>query len=143
MSFKKLLTLCKSKRLKTVVENIYNQTKANGYEAYIYADMVDALFDVEIKEDYGEDVFSYFDEGEYKKNENDGWQDSHIEKNFARLLKGWKWENIQLSTGNILIVSQDDLVGDVSFNILNFKNIRSGSIEMRMMFPQNFYETRL
>ena len=140
ITVEELINLCKTKKLKSVVEKVYNEAKANGLDVYVFTDMTNMLFDIETKRDFVSNVVSYFEKGSYIKGEDDGWQDSELDKNFAKLLKNWNWDNIELTDGNIVVASREDGLGYVSFFIFNKKNLHDGSIEMRYIFPNHFYE---
>ena len=94
MEFNELLEQCKSKKLKTTLEKIYKESKEDGVDFNIYDDMLDTLFDVEIEEDFDENVMAYFEPSEVNKEiENDGWFDYQLHEDFAKLLRSWKWNN--------------------------------------------------
>lgn len=143
MEIKELLSLCKGKKkLTNTIKLIYADCMINDIPFDI-SDMTDVLFDIETKDEFGEDVFTYFEEDFFDKEENeDGWVDSDGIKDFAKLFKGYNWKNITLNNGNILYIIDN---GDaIECMIVDYKNIQDGAIEMRSamrsMNPPLFYE---
>lgn len=140
IEIKELLALCKSKKLKDLIKIIYDESIIKGIEFDIY-DMGYVLFDIETKEDFGKDIISYFQIGLYsntKKEKNDGWLDYDIHSEFAKLLIGFKWENVTLKNGKILIICYTDEC--IKVLIFDFNNLYDGAIVQRSLFPNVFYK---
>lgn len=129
-----LIPQCKSVKLKKVLLKIYNRCVNEDIEVYV-DDQTDYKFDVELEEDFDENILSYLEEGEInEKLEIDGWNDAPLDADFAKLLSGWKWKNIMLKNGNYVIVYREGEDWDEeTYYIGTFspQNLLDGQIEMK------------
>jgi len=143
MKVTELLAQCKSKKLQKVITDLHKSTVENGGVFYIYDDMLNVKFDVELDEDFGHNIMSYFEPTEVDEDEGfDGWQDNELNDKFANLLRGWKWNNVKLKNGNIVLITNDDCEENTySAMLFNIDYLHDGAIEMRDFCPNIFYET--
>lgn len=134
VELKELTKKCVNKKLVTLLNKIYKRCLAENIPIYI-SDLTKYKFDVEIEEDFGDNTMTFLEDGIVDEELGiDGWVDSPLDTDYAKFLRGWKWDNVLLTDGNHLLISredEDDTEEAYFLAIVNSDNLCDGEIEWR------------
>lgn len=125
--------------LKKLIKKIANHAINIGGSISIF-DEPDVKFDIEFKEDFGDDIISYFEPSTYEKDDEEatGWLDNSMHEDFTKLMAGWNWDAITLINDRILVIKSDlKDNSDITFTMYNKDNLVDDSIESRNLFNEN------
>jgi hypothetical protein len=122
MKLEKVVNLMDNGPLSKVVKKCILEAHVGCFEVFV-KEYKNTSYDIEVELDFGKNVLSILTNGE--------WVDKEMIPEMEKLLNGeWKWENLKLSNGSFLIITEDDDFNTV-INILTDCNIEDGSIEFR------------
>jgi len=86
---------------------------------FLIEDMSSIKFDIEIEEDFGENLFCFYDKDEKE------WILNNLDDDYSKIICGWQIP--KLENGNMLIIT--NLESAIICVILNQKNMQNGIIE--------------
>ena len=122
MEIDKVLSLIDNDKLLKVVENCILETKVDLFEVFV-EEYKNTSYDIELEEDFDCNMLSVLNNGK--------WEDKYIISDIKDLLTNrWKWENLKLSDGSILVITEDEDFNTV-INVLKDCELEDGSITYR------------
>ena len=96
----KVLSLIDNDKLLKVVENCILEAKVDLFEVFV-EEYENTSYDIELECDFDCNMLSVLNNGK--------WEDKNIVSDIKDLLTyRWKWENLKLSDGSILVITEDE-----------------------------------
>ncbi len=118
----KVLSLIDNDELLKVVENSILETRVNLFEVFV-EEYENTSYDIELECDFDYNMLSVLNNGK--------WEDKYMTKDMENLLTyEWKWENLKLSDGSILVITEDEDFNTV-INVLKDCELEDGIITYR------------
>ena len=122
MEIDKVLSLIDNDKLLKVVENCIVEAKVDLFEVFV-EEYKNTSYDIELEEDFDCNMLSVLNNGK--------WEDKYIISDIKDLLTNrWKWENLKLSDGSILVITEDEDFSTV-INVLKDCELEDGNITYR------------
>jgi hypothetical protein len=120
-----LLDKCKTQELRDIISKKYNEylDSTSDEISFIIEDYSKLKFDVELEEDFGENIMVYYD------TQMQDWMLGILEPSYAELLSGWNWSAVTLKDGKILIITYFEEDNTIICGIYDMKNLKEGQVE--------------
>jgi len=118
---KEFLDLIDNNKLLKLVKKCISESKELGFKIFV-KEYQNTSYDVEIEQDFDYNMLSILIDGK--------WEDKNMIPEMEKLLTNWNWENIKLSDGSILIITEDNKFNRV-INILTDCELVDGIITYR------------
>tara|TARA_R110000765_G_scaffold418929_1_gene522747 strand:- start:227 stop:646 length:420 start_codon:yes stop_codon:yes gene_type:complete len=118
----KVLSLIDNDKLLKLVENCILEAKVDYFEVFV-EEYENTSYDIELECDFDSNMLSVLNNGK--------WEDKYIISDIKDLLTHqWKWENLKLSDGSILVITEDEDFNTV-INVLKDCELEDGIITYR------------
>ena len=118
----KVLSLIDNDKLLEMVEYCLLETRVNLFEVFV-EEYENTSYDIELEGDFDCNMLSVLNNGK--------WEDKRMTLDTSNLLTDeWKWENLKLSDGSILVITEDEEFNTV-INILKDCELEDGIITYR------------
>ena len=118
----KVLSLIDNDKLLEMVEYCLLETRVNLFEVFV-EEYENTSYDIELEGDFDCNMLSVLNNGK--------WEDKRMTLDTSNLLTDeWKWENLKLSDGSILVITEDEEFNTV-INVLKNCELEDGIITYR------------
>jgi len=131
MPLDELLAMAEPK-LKALISKLVAKAIKDGLNYNIY-DIKTKWYDVELEDDFDRNMMMYFEPNEVDEElENDGWFDADLEKGYAKLLRGWNWDDVTLTDGTVVVITQDEFSQhSIDIHLHDSKKLYDGAIDRK------------
>ena len=118
----KVLSLIDNDKLLKLVENCILEAKVDYFEVFV-EEYENTSYDIELECDFDCNMLSVLNNGK--------WEDKNMILDMKDILTHqWKWENLKLSDGSILVITEDEDFNTV-INVLKDCELEDGIITYR------------
>ena len=118
----KVLSLIDNSKLLKVVEKCLLEARVDLFEVFV-EEYNNTSYDIELEDDFDCNMLSILING--------NWEDKYMISDMKDLLThDWKWKNLKLSDGSLLVITEDEDFNTV-INILKDCELEDGNIIYR------------
>tara|TARA_R110000822_G_scaffold92412_1_gene213181 strand:+ start:385 stop:804 length:420 start_codon:yes stop_codon:yes gene_type:complete len=118
----KVLSLIDNDKLLKLVENCILEAKVDYFEVFV-EEYENTSYDIELECDFDCNMLSVLNNGK--------WEDKNMILDMKDILTHqWKWENLKLSDGSILVITEDEDF-NIVINVLKDCELEDGIITYR------------
>lgn len=118
----KVLSLIDNSKLLKVVEKCLLEARVDLFEVFV-EEYSNTSYDIELEDDFDCNMLSILING--------NWEDKYMISDMKDLLThDWKWKNLKLSDGSLLVITEDEDFNTV-INILKDCELEDGNIIYR------------
>ena len=118
----KVLSLIDNSKLLKVVEKCLLEARVDLFEVFV-EEYSNTSYDIELEDDFDCNMLSILING--------NWEDKYMISDMEDLLThDWKWKNLKLSDGSLLVITEDEDFNTV-INILKDCELEDGNIIYR------------